>query len=185
MKKSFTAFFLLCFLNVFSQKTENTPNQKTYQKIAIRPLVYGIYGEIFLSGIGIAYEQQIGEKISIEVPIEKYFPSGIYASHEATKERGYSISPTLKIYPKGINEKAKWSIGPSIRYGVVKYTYHHGYGGRQTRLEKLDILGVELNNALTIRLNKFQLGFSSSLGMNYTQEITGTFLNALNVGFKL
>ncbi|AWV96877.1 hypothetical protein [Arcticibacterium luteifluviistationis] len=178
---------LIVLLGILSASSlyaqEEITKEKPVQILSLQPIVIGAYSESSVMGIGVSYEREISNKMAWQLPVQYYFKGNGY--------EGFGISPTLKLYPFGLDRTVTWSVGPGLRYSLVKddyYYYSHDSYYNSSRYENAEfesVFGFEVQNGLGINIDRFNFGINSSLGLNYTQGITGTFINTMTIGIRL
>lgn len=178
---------IIVFLAVLSTMTlyaqEEVTKEKPTQILSLQPIVIGAYSESSVMGIGVSYEREISNKMAWQLPAQYYF--------EANGYEGFGISPTLKLYPFGMDRTVTWSVGPGLRYSYVKEDYEYYYYDSYYDPASVDmedsfesVFGFEVQSGLGISIDRFNFGVNSSIGLNYTQGVTGTFINTMTIGIK-
>ncbi|WP_341225147.1 hypothetical protein [uncultured Arcticibacterium sp.] len=161
---------------------EKVVENKSDQILSLQPIVIGPYAREGVIGIGLSYEREISNKMAWQLPAQYYF--------EGVGYEGFGISPTLKLFPFGIDRTVTWSVGPGLRYSLIKdiyYYYPHDNFYSSTRYDNTEfesVFGFEFQSGLGINIERFNFGISSSVGLNYTQGVTGTFINNMSVGIR-
>lgn len=173
----------LGFLSISSlHAQEEVVKDKPTQVLSLQPIVIGPYAREGVMGIGVSYEREISNKMAWQLPVQYYF--------EGIGYEGFGISPTLKLYPFGMDRTVTWSVGPGLRYSLIKDVYyyypHDDYysSARYDNTEFESVFGFELQSGLGFNIERFNFGINSSLGLNYTQGVTGTFINTMSVGIR-
>ncbi len=153
-------------------------------------------------GLGLSYERVCDKNyiISVYLPVVYSLKNGTsnynYSYYSTTPNKDKSsmlwFFPGVKLYPTGSNGLVRYSVGPSLAFGMGSRNYTRdvydpatGYYTATTFDDNIFVMGILINNTLNIYPTpKFRLGLELGLGLPYYTNEEDTHLNYYDSPFR-